>query len=209
MPGYYYRDALCIGLGGSAIVVGAQYLASSAATHETALHRAMSSSFGSYFDTSLPAAAILGSTILQSLFASGFIALIAAFIAARIRQVWLRVLLLVATAFAFVDSDWVGPGGFLKSLLGAAAAIAIAALVVRYVLRMNLLGYFLLIAGSTLLSNGMRLLQQPDNFFRLNGFAVIAGLILLFAWPFLAWRLRGTPAPAYAPPSWLPRQPEK
>jgi hypothetical protein len=32
------------------------------------------------------------------------------------------------------------------------------------------------------------LLGQPDHFYRLNGYAVVLALVMLLAWPLLAWR---------------------
>jgi hypothetical protein len=59
---------------------------------------------------------------------------------------------------------------------------------VRYVMRFNILGCFLVIAGISLLGGTAELLSQPDSFYRANGYAVSLALILLFAWPFVAWR---------------------
>ena len=195
MPGSYYRDALCVGLAGSAITIGAQHLASVTPSHADTLHRVLAASFGANFDARLPAAAILGSALLQSLFAAGLMTLIAAFVAACVRQTWLRVLLLMTSALALVGSDWIGTTGFLKDWIAGIAELTVLALVVRYILRLNLLGYFLVVAGSALLSSGERLLQQPDNFLRLNGFAVLGALVLLFAWPLVRWRTRGLQSP--------------
>jgi hypothetical protein len=97
---------------------------------------------------------------------------------------------LLLSALAFVGSDWVGPVGLLKHLVVNAIALAVLALILRYIFRFNLLGYFLAVAGTILFSQASTLLQQPDNFFRLNAFAVFTVLLLLFAWPLLAWRTK-------------------
>jgi hypothetical protein len=66
-------------------------------------------------------------------------------------------------------------------------------------MRFNLLGCFLVVAGTSLLGDAAELLSQPDSFYRSNGYAVLLALILLFAWPFFAWR-RGDAAGAAGAP---------
>jgi membrane protease YdiL (CAAX protease family) len=188
MPANYYRDAFFVGVGGSTLSVGLQHLSTKASSHGESLHRVLSSNFGAFFDTRLPAAAMAGSALLQGLLAAGLFALIGCFVAARVNQMWQRVLLVLFCALSFVGSDRVGLAGLLKDLFGAAVGVLVIALAIRYVLRLNLLSYFLVAAGSMLLGNAARFLQQPDNFFRLNGLATLAVLILLFSWPLVAWR---------------------
>jgi hypothetical protein len=60
----------------------------------------------------------------------------------------------------------------------------------------NILGGFLVVAFIALLRGAAELLGQPDSFYRANGYAVLLALVLLFAWPLAAWRLRSTPSPA-------------
>jgi hypothetical protein len=72
-------------------------------------------------------------------------------------------------------------------------------------MRFNILGCFLIVAGSSLLGGASELLSQPDSFYRANGYAVLLALILLFAWPLMTWRrgdaTRVTGAnPAFRPP---------
>ena len=50
MPAEYYRDALLIGLGGAAGILGVRTLVQVAAQHWPTAHRAMEASFGSNFD---------------------------------------------------------------------------------------------------------------------------------------------------------------
>jgi hypothetical protein len=60
---------------------------------------------------------------------------------------------------------------------------------VRRVVRLNILGCLLVVAATSLLGGAAELLSQPDSFYRANGYAVLVALTLLFAWPFLAWRM--------------------
>ena len=59
---------------------------------------------------------------------------------------------------------------------------------VRYLMRFNLLGCFLVVAGTSLVTGAAEMLAQPDAFYRGNGYAVLLMLALLFAWPLAAWR---------------------
>src|SRR5260370_24885497 len=55
MPANYYRDALCIGLGGSAALLGLQRLLAVASPLWPTVHRALPASFGPEFDAVFPA----------------------------------------------------------------------------------------------------------------------------------------------------------
>jgi hypothetical protein len=59
---------------------------------------------------------------------------------------------------------------------------------VRRVMRFNLLGCFLVAAGTSLFGGAAELLAQPNSFYRANGYAVLLALCLLFTWPLAAWR---------------------
>jgi uncharacterized membrane protein YeiH len=56
------------------------------------------------------------------------------------------------------------------------------------VVRFNLLGYFLLMAVTSLAGGALSLLQQPNSYLHSNGIAVLAALALLLLWPLAAWR---------------------
>ncbi len=63
-------------------------------------------------------------------------------------------------------------------------------------MRFNLLGCFLVIAGTSLVTGAAELLAQPDAFYRANGYVVLIVLFLLFAWPMAAWRMKSMKAMA-------------
>ncbi len=73
------------------------------------------------------------------------------------------------------------------------------ALGVRYIVGFNILGCFLVVAGTSLLGGMSELLTQPEPFYRTNGYALLVALVLLFVWPLAAWRIsdsaRAVPAP--------------
>src|SRR5439155_6506284 len=190
MPGHYYRDALWIGLGGSGGLLGLERLVAVASTYWPTVHRYLDVSFGQDFDAVFPAAAILGGTLLGSLMMTAYVVVIASFIAAEIRQTWLRVLLFFVGVLAVVGGSWGSPADFAKQFLARLILLSVFVLGVRLVMRFNLLGGFLVIAGASLVSGAAELLGQPDAFYRTNGYVVLIALLLLLAWPAAGWRMR-------------------
>jgi len=189
MPRAYYRDALCVGLGGAAGLIGLEHLLAAASTHWPSVHRSLPASFGQDYDAILPAASILSWTLLHSLLMTGLAVAVASFVAAQVRQPGLRLLLLLAGSLSLVGGGWGSPGDLAKRFLAQFILLGVLVLGVRYVMRFNILGCFLVIAGTSLLGGTAELLSQPDSFYRANGYAVLLALVLLFAWPFAAWRM--------------------
>jgi Type II CAAX prenyl endopeptidase Rce1-like len=190
MPAGYYRDALWIGLGGATGLLGLERLLATASTYWPTIHRSLPASFGQDFDAIVPAASILGGTLLHGLFTTGIVVAIAAFLAAHVRQTWLRTLLLLSGALALVGGGWGSPADLAKQFLARLILLAVLAFGVQFVMRFNLLGCFLVVAGTSLVSGAAELLAQPDAFYRVNGFAVLLALVLLFAWPLVTPRTR-------------------
>jgi hypothetical protein len=195
-PAAYYRDALWIGLGGSAGLLGLERLLAMASNHWPTVHRSFQASFGQDFDAILPAGSILGETVLHGLFTTGIVVALAAFLAAYVRQTWLRILLLFAGSLALVGGGWGTPADLAKQFLARLVLLAVIALGVQFVMRFNLLGCFLIVAGTSLVSGAAELLAQPDAFYRANGYAVLVALVLLFAWPLMASLMRSSTSSA-------------
>jgi membrane protease YdiL (CAAX protease family) len=196
MPGEYYRDAVWIGWGGAAGLLGLERLFATASAYWPTVHRSLPASFGQDFDAIFPAASIVGGTLIEGLFMAGIVVAVASFIAAQVRQSWLRIILLLAGALALVGGGWGSPADFAKQFLARLILLAVLTFGVQRVMRFNLLGCFLVVAGSSLLAGAAELLTQPDSFYRANGYALLLALALLFAWPLAAWRLRRAAAPA-------------
>ena len=188
MPGDYYRDAFWIALGGSGVLVAVKRLLLFADQWWPTLHRGLSASFGNSFDAIFPAATIIGAGILRALFLTGTFALAAAFLGAELRVRWLRLVLFLALAACQV-SDWGSGGDFLKQFLGSVLVLGVVVLGIRNVVRFNLLGCFLVIAGTAFFSGALELLSQPDPFYRSQGYWTVAALALLLGLPLVAWRL--------------------
>jgi hypothetical protein len=188
MPATYYRDALWIGLGGAGAVLGLQTLLQTASQHWPTAHRSAEAGFGSDFDATLPAASILGTTLLHSLMLTGLVALATSFIAAQLRARWMRFPAFLLGALAIVGSSWGSPGDFAKQWLAQAIFLGVIVFGVRRVMRFNILGCFLVLAILALVGDAAALLAQPDAFYRANGYAVVLLVVLLLAWPLVAWR---------------------
>jgi len=188
MPAAYYRDALWIGLAGALGFAGLQQLLEALSAHWPTTHRAFESSFGANLDAILPAAAVLGGTLLHGMFSIALLALIAAFLAAEVRHRWLRFLLFLLGALVLVGSNWGTPADFAKQFLTHAILLSAVVFGVRRIMRLNILGGFLALALTSLFGGAMELLSQPDTFYRENGYVVLFFALLLLVWPVFAGR---------------------
>jgi hypothetical protein len=188
MPAAYYRDALFIGIGGAAGLLGLETFLQTLERHWSLIQRTAPASFGSNFDATIPAGAILGGALSHSLLFTGLVALVAAFGAAKVRALWLRYLLCALAALVMVGANWGGPSDLEKELVAALFLLIAYVAGVQWIMRTNILGCFLVLAILSLVEGAAQLLGQPDSFYRLNGYAVIAVLVLLLCWPLVAWR---------------------
>ncbi len=189
MPAEYYRDAFCIGLGGSALLIGLLRLLSAASLWWPTLQREMPSSFGTSFDALLPAAGLIGGAVFRALLVTGVLAVATAFVGAELRVRWLRLLLFFVVAVALV-TDWGSPADFLKHFLARLILLEFVVFGIRWVARFNLVGWFLVVACTSLLRSGLELTGQPDAFYRSQGYIVLTALVVLLLWPLVLWRFR-------------------
>ncbi len=193
MPGAYYRDALFIGLGGTAAWVALETILSWASQHLPGAQAGAAANFGSNLDAVFPAAAILGFAVRSGLTLTAAVATAAGFIVSMIRPMWLRagVFVLAVLALGGFAANWHDPMDVAKKMVIAAVWIGVIDVMVRYVVRFNVLGYFLIVAGLFLLGGAGEMLRHPDYFYRVNGYGLLLGLVVLFGWPLVAWRRTG------------------
>ena len=196
LPAEYFRDALWIGLGGAAGLLGLGRLLAAASNYWPTVHRSLPASLGQEFDAIVPAASILGGTLIHGLFMTGIVVAVASFVAAHVRQPLLRISLLVGGALALTGGGWGSPADLGKQFLGRLILLSVLAFGVQRLMRFNILGCFLVVASTSLVSGAGELLGQPDSFYRANGYAVLLATVLLFIWPLAAWRLRTRASPA-------------
>ncbi|MFI5058902.1 MAG: CPBP family intramembrane glutamic endopeptidase [Candidatus Acidiferrales bacterium] len=190
MPPAYYRDALWIGLGGGAALLGLSRLLQAVSVYWPTLHRAAEASFGQDFDAVLPAASILGRTLIHGLFLTGIVAALVSFVVAELRPRWLRASLFFLGTLSLVGSNWGNSVDLAKLFFTKAILLVILILGVQRFMRFNILGCFLVLAVTTLSAGVTELMGQPNAFYRANGYAVLLTLFLLLAWPLAAWRMR-------------------
>jgi len=187
MPPDYYRDAFWIGLGGSAALIGVRRLLDAASNWWPTEHRGLAAGVGQIFDAISPAALVVGSSILSALLVTGAVMLAGACLGAEVRVRWLRLALFLALAAGLV-SGWGSPLDFLKQLLSNLILLALVVFGMRRVVRFNVLGLFVIVAGTNLLGGALQLSQQTDGFYRFQAYLVLSVLALLLAWPLVAWR---------------------
>jgi membrane protease YdiL (CAAX protease family) len=187
MPTLYYRDAFCIGIGGTAALVALQRLVHTVFLYWPTMHREVSAAFGQDFDAISPAASVLATALLWTLFFTALAAALAAFVAACIPQKWLRTLLFLGGGLALVGDSWGNAADYVKQASSEMILLAVMVLGVRYIVKFNLLGCFLVIFATITLGALSGLLGQFEAFYRTNGYAVLAAVLMLFAWPLSAW----------------------
>jgi membrane protease YdiL (CAAX protease family) len=190
MPADYYRDAFAIGIGGSAALLGLERLLTTASAHWPTVHRSLPAFFGPDFDAKLPSASIIGESVQHGLMFTAIVFVIAAFVAAQVRNTGVRMLLLLLAALAFAPGNWGSGADLAKQCVAQVILLGVLAFGMWKVVRFNLLGCFLIVAGTSLLSGTVELLGQPNAFYQANGYVVLLALIALFAWPLVAWRMR-------------------
>jgi hypothetical protein len=193
MPGAYYRDAFFMGLGGAATCVGLEAILNWASQHLPGAQAGAAANFGANLDAVFPAAAILGFAVRSGLTLTTLVATTVGFIASLIRPKWLRGLVyaLAILALGGFAANWHDPMDVAKKMIFAAVWIGVIDVLVRYVVRFNVLGYFLIVTGLFLLGGAGEMLRHPDYFYRANGYGILFGLVVLFGWPLVAWRRGG------------------
>jgi hypothetical protein len=190
MPAAYYRDAFWIGAGGTAALVGVHHVVGAVFAHWPVLHRTLDTSIGQSFPAVVPAAALLGGAAMRGLFVTAFVLLIAAFVAAQVTQGWQKLLVFLLGVFVLSGSDWGNSADLAEHWLAAAILLTVYIVGLRRVIRFNLLGCFLIAMLTSLLGGALELLRQPNEFYRANGFTLVLCVLLLLAWPLIAWRMQ-------------------
>lgn len=197
MPRAYYRDALLIGIGGSAAYALLGRVTDWISRHWPTVHHAFPAGFGPDFDAFFPGFAIPAGAVMRGLMLTATVAVLAGFVLAHCKSPWLRALLFAATSLAMAG-NWGSPADFLKQWITQVMFLAAVVLGVSRVARMNLLGYFLALAIPNLILGAQELLSQPNAFYHVQGYIVLATLAALLLWPLATW-LAGRERPPKEP----------
>ncbi|HKF26388.1 MAG TPA: hypothetical protein VKB24_10435, partial [Candidatus Acidoferrum sp.] len=186
MPREYYRDALLIAAGGTAAFVAIQRVKEWISPYWPTPQRGFAPAFGSDLDAYFPGLAVSARAVLLGLLETAVIAALAGFILAHCKPRWLRALLFLAASLAMVG-DWGSPADFAKQWLVRLVFLAVVVFGVSVVARLNLLGYFLVLAVPSLLGGAESLLREPNGFYRRQGYIALLSLAVLLVWPLAAW----------------------
>jgi hypothetical protein len=197
-PAGYYRDALILGVSGTAALAGLGRLSYLASQALPTLMRSLEAAVPSNLDAYLPAAEAIGHALSTGIMATALAGLAAGFIACHLRQRWMLWALWFAAALALAG-DWGSPADFAKRLVIHLLTLILIWAVVRQIVRFNAMAYFLIGGLSGLLPAAAVLLKQPNAFLRMNGWMAVGAAAVLLAWPLVAWRVASqTGAPTAA-----------
>src|SRR5260370_28343505 len=83
---------------------------------------------------------------------------------------WQRasIFVLAVLALGGMGANWHDPMDVAKKMIIGAVWIAVIDLAVQYVIRFNVLGYFLILAGVSLVEGPGEMRRHPDFFYRPN-----------------------------------------
>ncbi len=182
----YYRDAFCVGIFGSAAVLGISRLPA-IFTRWPLLRHYLSAAGPGGLDLLNPAAGTIASAIAASFLTAGAVGLVAALIATYVRALWMRAGIMVFYAVVMA-TNVATPGAFLRDAAFHLVVIVVLWLGVTHIARFNVMAYFLLAAITALVSGAAGLIQQPNAYFHANGYAVVAVGIAVLAWPLVLWQ---------------------
>ncbi len=202
LPGAYFRDAILVMLCGWAVFAGLHRLRDFAAAAWPVARYSFPANVPTGLDANWPAIDALSSAITYSFLAVGTIVLVLGFAAGYLRKSWTQVTLLAALAI-FSVPRWGSAGDFIQSAAFGFLELAVIWWGARYVVRLNLLGYFLLTMLLILSPAIGELIQQPNIYYRTNGGILIAVLALAIVLGLAWWRAaarRREPANQFAVP---------
>ncbi len=186
MPNYYYRDALMIGVGGTGALLALRRVTEWASAYWPTQHRAVAPAFGMDFDSFVPGISIPAAAVLRGLLISGIVAAVSGFVLAHCKSPIIRGMLFILGSLAMVG-DWGSPSDFAEQWIAKSVFLAMVVFGVMKVVRLNLLGYFLVLTIPTLILGSVELLSQPDSFYQHQGIVCLVVLAALLAIPLLAW----------------------
>ena len=185
LPANYFRDALITGVAGTAIWLGYErlkYLIFVMLHPKTGV---AASSVPPGLDANHPALQQLAMMIYQGIGGIAILGMIAGFIAAFVKQTWMRVLVLIGFALVLAGAE-VSAAQFAAALVLSLVSFGIVWWGIR-VIRFNVLGYFLILAFLALLPAAIEWYKQPNAYIRTNAVTLFIAIGLLVVVPLVFW----------------------
>ena len=187
LSGAYFRDALLVMLSGGAILAGLHRLRDLAAATWPVARYSFPASVPAGLDANWPAVNVLSNAITYSFLTVGIVILALGFAARYLGRTWMHGILLAALAI-FSVPRWGSAGDFVQSAAFGFLELAVIWWGARYVVRLNLLGYFLLTMLLIVSPAIGELIQQPNIYYRTNGGILIGALSVAFIFVLAWWR---------------------
>ncbi len=182
----YFRDAVCLGIFGSAALMGLSRVPALFARWPLLRH-SLEASVPEGLDVLNPAVSGVGSAIVAAFLLVGALGIASGLIAAYVRAAWMRAALLILFS-VLLTTNVATPGAFFREAAFHLLTITVVWFGITRLARFNVLGYFLIAAMVAITSPAAELLRQPNPYFRANGIAVAAAALALLAWPLLRRR---------------------
>lgn len=181
-PGYY-RDAICVAIFGAAALTGLNRLPE-LFSHWPLLRHSLGASVPEGLDVLNPGAGVIASSISSSFLFMGLAGLVTGLIALYIRPRWMRAGLLVLYA-VLMATNVATTGAFFREAAFNLVVVTAVWFGVTRIVRFNMLGYFLLAATAALVPGAIELMEQPNPYFHVNGYAVFAFALAMLIWPLI------------------------
>jgi hypothetical protein len=182
----YFRDAVCLGIFGSAALMGLTRIPALFARWPL-MHHSLEASAPEGLDVLNPAVGGVGSAIVAAFLIVGALGIVAGLVATYIRPAWMRAALLTLLA-VLLTTNVATPSAFFREAAFHLLAITAIWFGITRLARFNVLGYFLIAAMVSTAVPAAELLRQPSPYFRANGIAVCAAALALVTWPLLRRR---------------------
>jgi membrane protease YdiL (CAAX protease family) len=182
----YFRDALCVGLFGSAAAMGLARLPA-LFLRWPILRHSLGANVPENLSVLNPVAGSLASAIAAAFISVGLLGIAAGLIAAYVRPGWMRATLLILCA-VLLATNVATPGSFFREAAFQLFSVAALWYAVTRIARFNVLGYFLLAAMLVMAPGAVELLEQPNPYLHANGYAVLVFALAILAWPLMRWR---------------------
>ena len=187
LPGVYYRDAILIMLCGWGSVAGLRHLRDLVTAIWPVAHYSFAARVPEGLDAAWPGVSVLANAIIFSVLAAGIVALALGFAARHLRDASIQWFVLAALAI-FSVSRWGSSADFVQTALLTFLELAVLWWGAARLVRLNLLGYFLLAMLLSLTPAIDALLLQPNAYFRTNGVILIGAAAFLIVLPLVLRR---------------------